>query len=718
MAKILHDARFVLLTILILGLAHFRAAAVSASANGVTINYTENADGSITVVNAYNKQTNWVEIYVDNDSDPVRINGMHNGNAGSAPVNKTARRKVGYRTKSSSGAVLWTPKAAAPRPEAAPATTAAPAAEQPQAADTKPEATQPQPQGAAAAQPHAPAAAPTAATPVVATGTMSVAEQINLDTFFGQDAVSAFTRKCGSLADGIAASPHAQQFITDNDIRIFLAEADSELEARKSDIPALAADIVMRSGVSDASQASMLKLVMESLDSRWNTRREAADSLRKAVDDADASEGASAGIGTDSIVNYLVVGVVLLLVLWLIVAIVKKQRAKGRRKAKPEPYSVSTTAPDGTPNIVVRRRTTSILKRQCIDDVVDNPAYLKIDTAEFSADSAVRRIYIKNSCIKDVYNLYADDLRNSDNPKEDGCMVLGRWVCDPATHTYDVALEIVVFPGDDAIFKEYELNFGGKIKLRIAEKLRKLRRDTNLQYDLVCWIHSHPGLGVFFSNSDDNVQAQLKHSQHPNFLVAFVVDILTTNQDMGIFTFRRDGSMNSKNDITHLYSLESMYKWALESEKASFSPENFYNVLGHAGKKLPECSGIELNNSSIIDLTRLAEEPAGGIVGWAVGTTIANGPAREHVVSGIVRADGRPGTGVLGAVLNVTHFSLPTIQRLIAQDASSLSFVLVYSTRQMSITAIPVVAGEVLTDERYYGEETIDDLKIWTRRKR
>ena len=62
----------------------------------------------------------------------------------------------------------------------------------------------------------------------------------------------------------------------------------------------------MRSGVSDASQASMLKLVMESLDSRWNTRREAADSLRKAVDDADASEGASAGIGTDSIVNYLV----------------------------------------------------------------------------------------------------------------------------------------------------------------------------------------------------------------------------------------------------------------------------------------------------------------------------------------------------------------------------------------------------------------------------
>ena len=186
---------------------------------------------------------------------------------------------------------------------------------------------------------------------------------------------------------------------------------------------------------------------------------------------------------------------------------------------------MSKDASTDNPAIVVRRRTTSILKKQCLDDVIDNPAYMVINTADFTPDSAVRRVYIKNSCIKDVYNLYAEDLRNTENPKEDGCMVLGRWVHDELSHTYDISLEEVVFPGDDAVFKEYELNFGGKIKLRIAEKLRKLRRDTNLQYDLVCWIHSHPGLGVFFSNSDVNVQMQLKHSQHPNFLIAFVVDI-------------------------------------------------------------------------------------------------------------------------------------------------------------------------------------------------
>ena len=155
--------------------------------------------------------------------------------------------------------------------------------------------------------------------------------------------------------------------------------------------------------------------------------------------------------------------------------------------------------------------------------------------------------------------MYAEDLRNPNNPKEDGCMVLGRWVLDDSTGKYDVTLEHAIMPGEDAVFKEFELNFGGKIKLRVAEKLRILRRETNLQYDLTCWIHSHPGLGVFFSNSDNGVHMQLKHPSHPKFLTAMVIDILTPQQDLGIFTFKQDLTVNSKNDINKLYSLEELY---------------------------------------------------------------------------------------------------------------------------------------------------------------
>ena len=66
----------------------------------------------------------------------------------------------------------------------------------------------------------------------------------------------------------------------------------------------------------------------------------------------------------------------------------------------------------------------------------------------------------------------------------------------------------------------------------------------------------------------------------------------------------------------------------------------------------------------------------------------------------------------------MTHTSLPTIQRLIARDSVNLSFVMVYSSKQMSITTIPVINGELLSDEQFYGDVNIDELKIWTRRKR
>lgn len=297
-------------------------------------------------------------------------------------------------------------------------------------------------------------------------------------------------------------------------------------------------------------------------------------------------------------------------------------------------------------------------------------------------------------------------------------MVLGRWVHNEDSHSYDVSLESVVLPGDYAVFKEYELNFGGKIKLRIAERLRKLRRDTNLQYDLTCWVHSHPGLGVFFSNSDSNVQTQLKHAQHPNFLVAFVVDILTSDQEMGIFTFRHDGSITSRNDLTRLYSLVEMYKWALESDRTTFSPDNCYNLLQSASTHLSDCAGIELDNISIIDLLQIVIEPKTGLVGWALGYNAKTSIGDEMVVSSIVKSADRPSTGVIGCLISETHMSLPTIQRLISTQCNDIKFVMVYSSRLSTLTTIPIVNGELSTHQSLYGDVNVDDLKLWTRRRR
>jgi hypothetical protein len=314
--------------------------------------------------------------------------------------------------------------------------------------------------------------------------------------------------------------------------------------------------------------------------------------------------------------------------------------------------------------------------------------------------------------------MYAEDLRSPDNPMEDGCMVLGRWVYDKENNEYYVSLEHIVLPGDDAVFSEYELNFGGKIKLKVTEKLRKLRRETNLQYDLTCWVHSHPGLKVFFSNSDANVQMQLKHPTHHNFLTAIVVDILTPEQQFGIFTFKPDSTLNSQADLTKLYSLVELYQWAVESERNSFKPEDHFNTLANVTSHYEDCQALQLSNSAIIDLDMLTVSQENGLTGIVHGYTYRGGLKTELVITKIAKEHDPQAKDVVGCLVTAAHCSIPTVRKAIADFIDKINVVLVYSTTDGVLTTIPVKDGDLCSDEKYYGEQKLEDLKIWTRRKR
>ena len=691
MIKFIRHIGFFPLLLVLTALMPIRGLSQTIEKGNVTIAYDQLDDGTIKIRYVENKSSQRITIFIDGNEGPAV-----NANS-SVQIPKIAYKSLRYNSKNS-GATLWTFTAPSEQVSTAEDSTPVESMESVEATGAN----------------HIPTAKAAKRDRVPSASAENPTERINEDPFFGLEAVNSFVKQCSSFEKGLSTTNDKRQFIIDNDLEAFLLESELELDLKKNEIPTLAQDIISTLKVSDTS--NIINLVVETLNNRLSQRQQAFSSLKTAVDTIPDSTQ-SAHSFQENIINYCIVAGIVVVLIILTIVIIKKKKA-GKAKSGKASVKTQEHTDDANPAIVVRRRTTSIMKRQSLEDVVGNPAYMVINSSEFTPDSAVRNIYIKNSCIKEVYNLYAEDLRNSESPNEDGCMVLGRWVRDENNQTYDISLETVVFPGDDAVFKEYELNFGGKIKLRIAEKLRKLRRDTNLQYDLVCWIHSHPGLGVFFSNSDDNVQNQLKHAQHPNFLIAFVIDILTEDQKTGIFTFRKDGSMNSKGDLIKMYSLEEMYKWALESDKASFSQENYYNILKGAKVKLPTCKGIELNNSSIIDLTQLLAEPNIGLIGWAVGTSIDTKEGKEIVISSLVKADEKPAVGIEGAVISVPHVSLPTIQRFISGQNAQLSFVLVYSSKLMTLTSIPVVNGELITDEQFYGDENIDDLKIWTRRKR
>ena len=458
-----------------------------------------------------------------------------------------------------------------------------------------------------------------------------------------------------------------------------------------------------------------------------------------------------------SSLNWKLIGTIVgaLLLLGILIALLRRNK----QPAVPQPSNVQHSNRPGSgqqggnePGIIVRRKTATILKKQSLEDVIGNPNYLQVDAVDFCYESAVRRMYIKNTCIIDVYNMYAEDLRNSNHPSENGCMVLGRWVHDDESKEYYVSLEQIVLPGDDAVFDEYELNFGGKIKLRVLEQLRKLRRETNFQYDLTCWVHSHPGLSVFFSNSDVSVQEQLKHPQHPNFLTALVVDILTPTQEVGIFTYRRDANINSKNDLKRMYSLKEWYDWAVKSleanpeghpqpmaeaevqtepqvesvqdtfaeevEDVSFNHAEFFNMLSNAKVRTDTCNGIHLNREMIVDMCMsIGTAQGSALLGYVHGRSLQHEQKVEHLAEQLSNNEQADDKDLLGCFVVDAHRSIPSIRKAVEDCLDKIMFVLVYQPTTGMLTSIPVVDSELSTEESNYGEQKLEDLKIWTRKK-
>lgn len=419
----------------------------------------------------------------------------------------------------------------------------------------------------------------------------------------------------------------------------------------------------------------------------------------------------------------------ILLLLLLIYAI---SRSGKKKEAVPvanyrSPHSNSNNNAES--GIVVRRKTATILKKQSLEGVIDNPDYMKVDVEDFCYDSAVRRIYIKNTCIEELYNMYVNDQNAPEQAREYGCMVLGRWVHDAESNEYYVSLEQIVLPGDDALLEEYELNFGGKIKLKVLEELRKLRRETNLQYDLTCWVHSHPGLGIFFSNSDSSVQMQLKHPTHPNFLTAIVVDTLTPGMELGIFTFHRDTTINTKNDLKQLYSLEEWYDWAKESlagtskqkimdAETTFNSDDYFSTLANASSHSNVCNGIELSNNMVVDICMALTGHSNGIVGHIHGKAVQQGTKTVYLAEQLVENEQQATLPMIGSFVVAQHCSIPSVRKFVEDRLSQIHFVLVYTPADGLLTSIPVIDNDLCTDIKYYGEHKLENLKQWTKRSR
>ncbi len=515
-------------------------------------------------------------------------------------------------------------------------------------------------------------------------------------------------------------------YIEDNHLTEFVSSQKDELTKQKDEVGNLIDQFMMQYSGKQITDSTACRDSLENIVYDKLVRLET--SLNQLEREMNAKpENQLGGLPMNAILG-IVGAIVALLVIWAIVSATRK------RKSKPAPVAKTTNVNRGSANtgsgeagIVVRRKTATILKKQSLEDVIDNPHYMKINLEDCCYESAVRRMYIKDSCLVDIFNMYLPDVEDPDNAREFGCMVLGRWVYDAENSEYYVSLEQIVLPGDDAVFDEYELNFGGKIKLKVLELLRKLRRETNLQYDLTCWIHSHPGLTVFFSNADSNVQDQLKHPQHPKFLTALVVDTLTPTMETGVFTYHRDMTLNTRNDLKKLYSLVEWYEWAQKSVDSEYEVSDetpaetdtpYFNTLAESKEHTTACFGINLSRDTIVDLCMSLSNQTNGIAGFIHGHAKTKDQLTEFVAERLSNKEKEENMESVGCFVVAPHLSIPSVRKVVGEKVGQFKFVLVYTPSDGVLTSIPVMADDLCSYESYYGSQKLEDLKLWTKNNR
>ena len=251
--------------------------------------------------------------------------------------------------------------------------------------------------------------------------------------------------------------------------------------------------------------------------------------------------------------------------------------------------------------------------------------YLVFDMDMVYADTALNKVYFSTALIKKLYDFFNNSLEADGRTNETGCFILGCWDQEPGSDRYDISLEYMVEPGDDADFGEYSLNFGKKISINMASVIANLGEKSKRDYVLTCWMHSHPGLGLFLSNQDLIVQKQLTYSDHRDRLLALVIDTNTPDLKLGFFTAKTHGQMNNKEEVKRWFSFEEISRQARELNRnhavkedllSEFVADTDYFTLDLNDAQLPHL-GLAAHAINQIDSTLYSCND--GIVGYFFG---------------------------------------------------------------------------------------------------
>lgn len=264
--------------------------------------------------------------------------------------------------------------------------------------------------------------------------------------------------------------------------------------------------------------------------------------------------------------------------------------------------------------------------------------YYEINLQDYWDDTLVSKVYLHRSCIKKTYKFFYESCVASGRVLETGGFIIGAWEIDRQdTNKYVVSLEDFIEPGDDAIYGEYQLNFGAKIGIRKEKVIQDYREKMGQDFTLTAWFHSHPEIKIFLSNHDLDVQERLSTLEHKYKLLALVIDPITQENGKntfltGIFTYKSNGSMNNNSGSMKLVRWRELYDWALSPVTPNI--KDFYCIEMNRVFRDSIVSKVCFSDKSITRFSIFLDELQGNpnAVGYFKGDVINSEFENNHVV--------------------------------------------------------------------------------------
>jgi len=401
-----------------------------------------------------------------------------------------------------------------------------------------------------------------------------------------------------------------------------------------------------------------------------------------------------------------------------------RKKNKDKQTGKEKMGEKGSTDQNETAVRIIRPETNKA--KVGIDLNEEKKEYTDIYISEIFPDSQVQKIYFKKDCLSELYRFFSNTLKDTEKTKEAGCYLLGCWEeinIHGSGKAYNITYEVIVTPGDDAIYGEYELNFGAKIGMKMSKRISELREKTGKQYVLTAWVHSHPGLGIFLSNHDLIVQNQLEDREHPGRLTAMVIDVLTPEMKFVIFTARKSGEMNGHDDVKVELSLEDIYRQSknpgTNENRININLSDYRDILSPNLVNESMVSRILLNSRSIIEIEEKANIQKNGIAGYFVGNTaIINGEkTKSIVVNSLISPDelnNYKSTDIKGVLIACERFYTGILYKM-KDEKMKPEFTVVFEQATENVACIPLITPETYS-AKFFTEPYFELLK-WTRRK-